>query len=72
MTSNSSISSNVIFTNQHYTACAMSDGSMIVTSNRIQKGTRLIGAAAVEWKLAIETAIDAYEASALCKALVNR
>ena len=61
----------VIFQNQHYTACKMRDGSLVVTRNNKQQGKRLVGPAALEWLDAIKTADDAREANALCRAIVN-
>jgi len=60
--------SQVIFKSAHYTACAMRDGSLIVT-NRAGKGRRMIGENAPVWIESIRTAIDAKEASLLCRAL---
>ena len=62
--------SRIIFKNAHYTACAMEDGSLVVTRNRAKGGVRLVGETAVIWIEHIETAIDSKEASALCKAVV--
>ena len=61
--------SSVIFKNAFYTACAMKDGSLIVTKNRTQEGRRLIGENAFYWADSIKTAIDSKEASALCRAM---
>lgn len=61
--------STVIFKNRHYTACAMKDGSLIVTKNGKQRGRRLIGGNAAYWIAAIKAAIDSNEAALLCRAL---
>lgn len=66
--------SRVIFNDQHYTASAMRDGSLIVESNRRAKGTRgyrVTGPDAVHWIDAIETAIDNTEKRDLCRAIMN-
>lgn len=63
--------STVIFKNAHYTACAMADGCLIVTSNRTQRGIRLIGDQAVTWIGSIQTALDTNEAHHLCKAVLS-
>jgi hypothetical protein len=60
--------SRVIFKSAHYTACAMKDGSLIVT-NRKGIGRRLIGENAPYWIENIETAIDTKEAHMLCRAM---
>ena len=61
-----------IFRNCHYSACVMRDGSLVVTSNAVQKGICLApGETAEEWIHAIETAIDDGERHALCRALMN-
>jgi hypothetical protein len=62
-------SSAVIFKNRTYTACAMHDGSLIVTKNKTQEGRRLIGDNAPYWIDNIKTAIDPEEAASLCRAL---
>ena len=62
--------SRIIFKNTHYTACEMSDGSLIVTSNRHPNGIRLVGDNAPYWIDNIKTAVDPKEAAALCRALM--
>jgi hypothetical protein len=65
--------SRVIFQNQHYTACALRDGSWTVESNRkcgYPRGKRLTGADAATWIDAISAAIDAIEAHDLCRAIL--
>lgn len=64
--------SRVIFEDQHYSACAMRDGSLIVSRRRKQGGVRIIGQAASLWTREIETAIDPGEARALCRAILNQ
>ena len=64
--------SRIIFKNSHYTACAMQDGSLIITRNRGKGGSQLVGPSAATWINKIETAIDAKEAAALCRALLNK
>lgn len=59
----------IIFKNRTYTACAMQDGSLIVTKNAKQEGRRLIGENAPVWIESIETAVDVQEAAMLCRAL---
>lgn len=61
--------SEVIFKNAHYTACAMKDGSLIVTKNRTQEGRRLIGENAPHWIQSIRDAVDSKEASFICRAM---
>lgn len=68
------MTSQVIFENQHYTACAMGDGSLIVTHNHKrngQQGKRLIGTQAPVWIDAIRTALDTTEANDLCRAFLG-
>jgi hypothetical protein len=60
----------VIFDGQHYTACTLS-GGLVVTRKRKQGGISLIGDQAATWIDAIETAIDASEANALCRAILE-
>jgi hypothetical protein len=71
--------SHIIFQNQHYTASAMRDGSLIVERNRVQRtgvgsrrGICLKGEQAAQWVASIqESAVhDKMEAHALCRALV--
>lgn len=65
--------SEVIYKGPHYTACAMSDGSLIVTRNGKQRGTRLIGNTTADWIDNIRSAVaggDLKEAAMLCRALV--
>lgn len=61
--------SEVIYKGRHYTACAMKDGSLIVTNNRTGKGMRLIGENAPHWVDAIKTAIDDKERAFICRAM---
>jgi hypothetical protein len=63
--------SQIIFKNQHYTACTMKDGSLIVSNNHKQYGKRLVGNNAEFWIEAIKTAIDTRESAMLCKAIIN-
>lgn len=66
--------SRVIFQNQHYTACALRDGSLTVESNRkhqFPRGKRLDGPQVSEWIDAIERAPDPKEAHALCHAFLT-
>ena len=63
--------SRVIFENQHYTACAMRDGSLVVTHKRKQGGKRLTGPQAVEWTDAIANALYASEANDLCRVFLQ-
>jgi hypothetical protein len=64
--------SQVIYKGQHYTACAMRDGSLIVTRNSAKAGgVRLVGAQAPIWIDSIRTAIDGDEAHALCRAVIT-
>ena len=60
--------SQVIFKNRYYTACEMSDGSLIITKNGVKEGKRLIGESAPYWIDGIKNAIDAKEASVYCRA----
>lgn len=61
--------SEIIYKGTHYTACAMKDGSLIVTKNRIQQGRRLVGENAQYWIEAIKTAIDNKERGFICSAM---
>lgn len=64
----------VLFENAHYQACALPDGSLVVSRKRKrhgQRGIRLIGGEAPKWIEALKTADDADEANALCRALVS-
>jgi hypothetical protein len=65
----------VIYKGRHYTACAMKDGSLIVTRNKPlkngQRGVRLVGEVASLWAYHIMEAIDGSEAHDLCRAVVN-
>ena len=63
--------SSIIFKNQHYTACAMRNGLLIVTSNSKQYGKMLTGQAAQDWINHINTALDSAESHAMCRAIVN-
>ena len=62
--------SRVIFDNQHYTACEF-NGGLIVTRKRKRGGVHLIGDQAPIWIDAIKTAIDASEANAMCREVLN-
>ena len=61
--------SRIIYKGRHYTACAMSDGSLIVTKNGQKQGRRLVGENAPSWIEAIETAMDNKERSFICRAM---
>ena len=61
--------STVIFKSGYFTACAMKDGSLIVTKNKTQEGRRLVGETAPDWIDSIKTALDAKEANFICRAL---
>ena len=63
--------SEVIFKGRFYTACAMRDGSLVVTRNRGTGGVRLVGESAPHWIENIRTAIDHSEAHMLCRALIE-
>lgn len=63
--------SQVIYKGRHYTACAMKDGSLIVTRTHARGGVQLVGAAAAQWIEAIRTADDGGEAHMLCRAVIN-
>ncbi|MDE2020166.1 MAG: hypothetical protein KGJ13_07525 [Patescibacteria group bacterium] len=65
------ITTTTLFKNQNYTACVMRDGSLVVTRNRSFGGKRLVGDCAAQWIEAIKMALDASEANALCRAIVN-
>lgn len=68
--------SEVIYNGRHYTACAMGDGSLVVTRNAGRRksdgnlGARLVGDNAKHWITSIRTAIDDGEASMLCRVLL--
>ena len=53
-------------------ACAMDDGSLVVTRNRAKGGIRLVGETTASWIDSIEHAIDSEEASMLCRALAGQ
>lgn len=61
----------IIFKNQHYTACILRDGALVVTHNRKRGGKHLVGAHAATWIDAIVTALDKSEANDLCRTLLN-
>lgn len=64
----------IIFKNQHYTACKMRDGSLVVTRNNKQQGRRVLPEGAKIWIDSINGAVlfgDTGEANALCRAIVN-
>lgn len=63
--------STVIFESGFFTACAMSDGSLIVQNKKTGKGSRLIGENAPHWIDNIKTAIDKKEANMLCRAVAG-
>ncbi|WP_414464376.1 hypothetical protein [Hyphomicrobium sp. DY-1] len=64
----------VIFENQHYQACELRSGNLVVCHKRKNNGSQgrqLVGPQAAEWIEAIKTAIDRDEASALCRAILH-
>src|ERR1700753_3477308 len=61
----------LLFKSQRHTARFMHDGSLVVTRNRKGGGRRLRGRQAAVWVHAIETALDAPEAGALCRGFLN-
>jgi hypothetical protein len=63
--------SSVIFENQHYAACTMRDGSLVITHKRKRGGKRLVGDQAPVWIEAIKTADDASEANDLCRVFLS-
>lgn len=63
--------SKVIYEGAHYTACAMSDGKLVVSRNRKGGGKYLDGAEAAKWTEVIRTAHDATEAHMLCRAILS-
>jgi len=63
--------SEIIFKNRTYTACAMKDGSLIVTKNKSGEGSRLVGENAPYWIDNIKTAVNTKEASNLCRAFFD-
>jgi len=63
-----------IFNNSYYNASVINRNGnhvLIVSSNRRQFGYMLDGAEGKKWTREIETAIDANEAHALCRAILN-
>ena len=64
--------SRIIYHGRHYTACAMKDGSLIVTRNGKQSGVHVEPDLAASWIDAIATAVDQREAAAMCRALLNK
>lgn len=68
------IRTKIIFRSQHYTACEMADGSLVVTSNHRQRGKRLVGETAKVWITAIKEAmasLDKPEAGKLCLGIMG-
>jgi hypothetical protein len=71
------VTGRILFKNQHYAACAMSDGSLVVTRNRKrgplkQSGVRLVGAQASEWVEHFTAEVDDPAiCAALCRAILN-
>ncbi len=65
--------SKVIFQNQHYTACHMRDGSLIVTHNRKQGGKRMAAGhpQLAEWLEALGQTLDAAEGNQLCRVFLQ-
>jgi hypothetical protein len=66
--------SSIIYKGTHYTACHMSDGALIVTSNTSQKGRRIVPSLsndAEKWIDAICNAVDGNEAHRLCKSIME-
>lgn len=64
--------SRIIYHGRHYTACAMRDGSLIVTRNGKQSGVHVEPDLATSWIDAIVTAVDQREAAAMCRAILNK
>ncbi len=64
--------SRIIYHGRHYTACAMRDGSLIVTRNGKQGGVHVEPDLATSWIDAIVTAVDQREAAAMCRAILNK
>lgn len=64
--------SRIIYHGRHYTACAMKDGSLIVTRNGKQGGVHVDPNQAATWIDAIVTAVDQREAAAMCRAILNK
>ena len=64
--------SRIIYHGRHYTACAMRDGSLIVTRNGKQSGVHVEPDLATSWIDAIVTAVDQREAAAMCRAVLNK
>ena len=64
------LQSKVLFDSQHYTACEFK-GGLIVTRKRKRGGVHLVGDQAPIWIDAIKTAIDAGEANAMCREILN-
>lgn len=66
--------STVIFDSAAYVACAMRDGSLIVQRKQTDRpqGVRIApGESANAWAEAIRTALDASEAAALCRGVLQ-
>jgi hypothetical protein len=61
--------SEIIFKSAAYTACAMRDGSLVVTKNKVREGRRLVGENAPYWIDAIKTALDVKEANFICRSM---
>ena len=62
----------VLYDGPHYRAEWIDGprGGLCVTRKRKRGGALLTGATAPAWRVAIETAIDAAEASSLCRAIL--
>ena len=63
--------SRVLFQNQHYAACLMRDGALIVQNLRKGTGRRLLGSQVADWATAIEAALDRGEANDLCRGFLE-
>jgi len=56
-----------IFNNQHYNACILKNGALVISSNKKQKGKMILQPQAQEWIDAITQDQDC--ASAICKVI---
>lgn len=61
----------LLFKNQHYSACVLCDGSLVISYNRKRGGKRLVGEQAKVWIEAIRLALDSAEANALCRGFLT-
>lgn len=65
----------IVFENQHYEACVMRDGALIVMHKHKQhgrQGVRVTSPEADKWIDAITTSMDKDEAREICRVILNQ